>query len=237
MVEARVAMSDLIDSGSSLLRLFAGYDPRESIGFHVFSNSVLEHASAPVSIVALDSKGLPVGTNAFTYSRFLVPYLCNYQGHAIFMDGSDMLMRGDIAELDTLFDPRFAVQVVKHPDYVTQHPRKYVGTTMECDNSVYARKNWMSCAIFRCDHPVWRAITPATLAHAAGCSLLQLNPLDNADIGALPDEWNRLVDEGHPIAGAKVCHWTAGIPGFPAYANAPGADWWFAARDRMMETA
>lgn len=220
-----------------IVRLFAGFDPRESIGFAVFSDSVLEHASAPVAIVALDSKGLPVGTNAFTYSRFLVPWLCGYEGHAIFMDGSDMLMLGDIAELDALFDAQYAVQVVKHADYVTRHPRKYAGTTMECSNSVYSRKNWMSCAIFRCDHPVWRAITPDTLARAAGCSLLQLNPVADEHIGALPDEWNRLADEGQPVAGAKVLHFTAGIPAFPAYANSPGADQWFAARDRMMETA
>jgi hypothetical protein len=219
------------------VRLFAGYDPRESIGFAVFHDSVLEHASRPVSIVALDSKGLPVGTNAFTYSRFLAPYLCGYEGHAIFMDGSDMLMLGDVAELDALFDPKFAVQVVKHPDYVTQHPRKYVGTTMECDNSVYARKNWASCFVVNCAHQFWRALTPDTLAGAAGCSLLQFNPIDNAHIGALPPEWNVLADEGQPIAGAKVLHWTAGIPAFPAYANSPGADQWFAARDRMMETA
>lgn len=221
----------------STVKLFSGYDPREAIGFHVFSSSVLEHASRPVSIVALDSKGLPVGTNAFTYSRFLVPYLCGFQGHAIFMDGADMLMLGDVAELDALFDPQFAVQVVKHPDYVTRHPRKYVGTTMEAPNSVYARKNWASVMLFNCAHPYWRPLDLKTISSVAGLSLLQLVGLRASEVGALPDEWNRLFDEGHPVQGAKIGHWTAGIPAWPAYANSPGADLWFAARDRMMETA
>lgn len=220
-----------------MLKLFAGYDPRESVGFHVFCDSVLEHASAPVSIVALDSKGLPVGTNAFTFSRFLVPYLCGFEGHAIFMDGSDMLMRGDIAELDALFDDRYAVQVVKHPNYQTRHPRKYVGTTMETVNRDYAKKNHASVCIFNCGHPYWAQLNPQTLQRMAGLSMLQFGGLRPEEIGSLPDEWNRLVDEGHPVEGARVLHWTAGIPAWPAYANAPGADLWRAARDRMMETA
>jgi len=216
--------------------LFAGYDPRESIGFHVFSDSVLEHATRPVSIVALDSKGLPVGTNAFTFSRFLVPYLCGFQGHAIFMDGSDMLMLGDIAELDALFDPAFAVQVVRHADYETRHERKYVGTRMEAPNGNYARKNWASVMLMNCAHHYWRALDPETLSGAAGPPLLQFGGLKLSEIGALPDEWNRLADEGQPLAGAKVLHFTAGIPAFPAHADAPGADQWFAARERMLET-
>jgi hypothetical protein len=42
-------------------------------------------------------------------SRFLVPWLCNFKGHAIFADGSDMICLADIAELDSLFDPSKAV--------------------------------------------------------------------------------------------------------------------------------
>jgi hypothetical protein len=34
-----------------------------------------------------------------------------------------------------------------------------------------------------------------------------------------------------------VLHWTAGIPAFPHYAKAPGAEAWFAERDRMLEIA
>lgn len=226
-----------------MIRLFCGYDARESIGFHVFSDSVLEHASAPVSIVALDSKGLPQGTNAFTYSRFLVPWLCDFKGHAIFMDASDMLMLGDVAELDALFDPQFAVQVVKHDDYISRHPRKYVGTTMECANSIYTRKNWASVMVMNCEHSYWRTLDSQTLKAVSALSLLQFGGLQiedgraKAEVGALPGEWNRIVDEGQLVEGAKVLHWTAGIPGFPHYAKAPGADLWFAARGRMMEHA
>ena len=95
-----------------MINLFCGFDSREGIGFHVFASSVIQHATQPVSIIPLDSKGLPHGSNSFTLSRFLVPFLSNYQGHAIFADACDMLVTDDIAKLDELFNPNYAVQIV-----------------------------------------------------------------------------------------------------------------------------
>ncbi len=213
-----------------MLHLFCGYDAREAIGFHVFVASVIQRASVPVAVHAVGSRGGPVGTNAFTYSRFEVPKLMGYQGHAIFADASDMLMLADIAELAALADDRCAVQLVQRPDYQTRHPRKYVGTGMECENLDYARKNWASLCIFNCAAPYWR--NPRS-----GLDQLQFADLPNEQIGALPERWNRLVDEGDAVEGAAVLHWTAGAPFFPHYANAPGAGLWFAQRDNMMRAA
>jgi len=62
-----------------LIPLFCGYDPRESIVYHVLMQSILETASVPVYDVPLhvpmlkDFDGQQDGTNAFIYSRFLVP--------------------------------------------------------------------------------------------------------------------------------------------------------------------
>ncbi|UHQ21891.1 hypothetical protein LVB77_14575 [Lysobacter sp. 5GHs7-4] len=211
-----------------MIHLFCGYEAREALGFHAFVASVLSQASQPVSIVPLAEMGLPRGSNAFTLSRFLVPFLTGYRGHAIFADASDMLVTADIAELDALFDPRFAVQVVQHPNYRTRHQIKYRGTALETINTEYARKNWASVMLINCEHPAWSGITPDSLAGAKVLDLLQLVHCDGA-VGALPDCWNRLVDEGHPVEGAKLMHWTAGIPGFPAYQDAPGAEQWFSA--------
>jgi hypothetical protein len=220
-------------------QLFCGYDVREALGFHVFCASVIEHARDPVAIRALNSRCMPVGTNAFTFSRFLVPWLMDYRGHAIFADACDMLMLGDIGDLDALFDPRLAVQVVQHPSYETLHPVKYRGTAMECRNANYARKNWASLMLMNCEHPYWQAITPRTLAPHVGLPLLQLADLravgPEPTIGALPDCWNRLVDEGQATAGAQVLHWTAGMPGFTHYRHAPGAALWHAQLARMLE--
>jgi len=206
-----------------MINLFCGYDQREGVGFHVFTHSVIQRASEPVSIVPLSAMGMPEGSNTFTLSRFLVPSLMGYQGHAIFADACDMLMLSDVAELDGLFDPQYAVQVVKHPKYKTAHKIKYKGTSMECPNLNYERKNWASLMIVNCGHESWRSMN---LAETATVDALRLTHCKDEEIGELPDEWNRMVDEGHSVYGAKLMHWTAGIPAFERYKDAPGSELW-----------
>lgn len=210
-----------------MINLFCGYDQREAIGFHAFVASVIANASQPVALYPLDAKGLPQGTNTFTFSRFLVPWLMGFKGRAIFADACDMLMSGDVAELDALFDPTKAVQVVPH-DYKTRNQVKYIGTELECPNMDYPRKNWASLMLVNCEHPAWRGMTPERVREFASIptTLLGLRWMPDEAIGFLPDEWNRLVDEGHPVEGASVLHWTAGIPAFAHYAQAPGSDQW-----------
>lgn len=208
------------------IRLYVGYDQREAVGYHVFCQSVLDYASVPVSITPLTATTLETrsGSNAFTWARFAVPDLCGYAGTAIFMDGSDMLMRCDIAELVEQTQPFLAVQCVKH-QYSTKHGIKYVGTPMECPNIDYDRKNWASVMIVHCWHRAWRK---------AGGSLdsLQLRFIPDELIGELDPRWNWLADEFGPNPDAKVLHWTAGIPHFEHYRDAPHADEWLACRDR-----
>jgi len=114
-----------------MINLYVGFDEREEIGFHTFCSSVIHHATEPVSIMPLHLQCLSKlydgghrdGTNAFIYSRFLIPYIQGFNGTAIFMDGSDMLCKADIAELWAMRNPFVAVQVVPH-DYKTKHPQK-----------------------------------------------------------------------------------------------------------------
>lgn len=214
-----------------MIKLFCGYDHRESIGWHVFVHSVISRATAPVEIVPLAAMGLKQGSNAFTLSRFLIPYLCGFQGHAIFMDASDMLVRGDVADLYRMTNSNCAVQVVKHPDYKTKHRTKYRGTDMECPNTDYSRKNWASVMLINCEHPDWSRFTPDYVAAQPMIDLLQLKHCQT--IGEIPDHWNRLVDEGQELDGAKLIHWTAGGPFFELYRDAPGAGLWNEERKAM----
>lgn len=218
-----------------MIHLFCGYDERESIGFAVFAHSVIARASRPVALIPLSSMGMGEGSNTFTKSRFLVPYLMGFKGRAIFVDASDMLMFCDVAELESQFSADFAVQVVQHKDYSTRNPMKYVGTGMESENKDYPRKNWASVMLFNCAHPVWQDMTPATIS---GMSMADLLSLDfcGEDVGMLHPKWNRLVDEGQPTSG-NVLHWTAGIPAFDRYRDTPAADVWEAERRAMERTA
>lgn len=218
-----------------MINLFCGYDEREAVGFHTFCHSVVKRSSKPVRITPLAAHGLPQGSNSFTLSRFLVPYLSGFKGRAIFVDACDMLMLGDIAELDQMFNPSYAVQVVKHADYESQHARKYIGTEMECEQTNYSRKNWASVMSINCAHSAWFAATPKMLSMCRPVELLQLQYLLDKEIGTLPAEWNVLVDEGQDAEGAKILHWTAGIPKFKHYKNARGSRDWFAEFDSMTQ--
>lgn len=215
------------------LRVFVGYDQREAVGSSVFLHSLLRRASGPVSVTHLANIGLRQGTNEFTCSRFLVPWLCGFRGQAVFLDGADMLMQADICEIIRQREPGKAVQVVRH-EYRTRHPRKYVDSAMESANRDYERKNWASVMLMDCEHPAWRRMDYAEVRDAHMMDLLKLLFLRDEDIGDLDAEWNVLVDEGQESAKAKVLHWTAGIPAFPAYHDAPCAYIWRAEYESMI---
>lgn len=205
-----------------MIRIFTGYDPRESAGWHAFVQSMLDRRIL-FSLTAL--QGIQGdGSNAFTYSRFLVPEHCSFSGWAIFADGADMLLRADLNELWALRGGPEAVKVVKH-EYSTKHPRKYVGTPMESANENYPRKNWSSLILWNCAHPA-HVKHRDELRTAPGPFLHRFSWLKDEEIGELPIEWNWLADEYGGNANAKILHWTAGQPGFYHYKDAPHADEW-----------
>jgi len=236
---------------SDPIRLFCGYDAREAVGFHVFSQSVLERTSVPVSITPLTDAMKRDGSNAFTYSRFLIPWLCGFKGRALFVDGADMLLREDLVYLWDMYDPRMACQVVKH-EYKTSARRKYVGTEMEADNRDYPRKNWSSVILWNCGHYLNRCLTPEFIDMLDGAYLHRFGWLDperaipaaegleklgdriGDRLGALPGRWNVLIGEGDMPKDVALAHWTLGIPGIEHYSNAPLADEWRQTYDRMV---
>lgn len=209
-----------------MLRMFCGFDKREAIGYHVFVASCVHRVTIPVTFCPISMNGAQQGTNAFTESRFLVPYLCGYKGKAIFVDASDMICTADLAELAIELDNlKGAVAVVKH-DYKTRNKVKYIGTEMQSPNLDYKRKNWASVMLINCEHHAWQTITPQTIDTFKLIDLLQFKFIDDADIDQLPNEWNRLIDEDQNIEGAKILHWTLGTPAFEHYKDALGSDLW-----------
>lgn len=210
----------------AVIRIFTGWDQREAAGWHAFAQSVIERATQPVALTPLAFTDMQRdGTNAFTYSRFLVPYLCGFNGHAIFMDGADMIAMGDVAELWEMRDGWHPVKCVKH-DYKTKHATKYRGTEMESGNADYPRKNWSSVMLFDCGHYMNRTLTPEFIAKMDGAFLHRLTWAPDERIGELPAEWNWLCDEYGANTKAKLLHWTAGIPSIYAYRHAPHAQAW-----------
>lgn len=207
--------------------IFIGYDPREAVAYHTCVNSIIRQASKPVAIVPLalnlleDYKETHTdGSNQFIYSRFLVPHLMNYTGHAIFMDG-DMIVRGDIVELWDMRSLVADVQVVKH-DYKTRMKEKYLGSK----NEDYPRKNWSSVILWNCSSFPNRKLTPQFVQQSTGSFLHRFSWIDDDRIGELPPEWNWLPDEYGANPNAKLLHYTLGTPCFHEFATTSQADEW-----------
>jgi lipopolysaccharide biosynthesis glycosyltransferase len=209
---------------SSIIRCFVGFDPREAIAFHVFCQSVLETSSQPVAFIPLHKPllsgfdGQRDGSNAFIFSRYLVPRLCNYTGWALFFDG-DMVVKRDVAELWNLQSENIgkAVCVVKH-DYKTKSARKYIGSRLENDNKDYPRKNWSSVMLWDCAHYGNRGLDESYLSGANTQEIHRFGWLKDESIGELPHDWNHLVGEDPP-GPAHLFHYTLGIPGLKHYAD------------------
>ena len=217
-----------------MIRIVIGFDQREAVAYHTFCQSILEKASAPVSFTPLvlgSLKGFSEthtdGSNAFIYSRFLTPWLMDFNGWAIFADG-DMICLDDMAKLWALRDETKAVQVVQH-NYQTKALDKYLGNK----NENYPRKNWSSLILWNCAHPKHKLLTPEFVMKQTGAFLHRFTWLDDADVGALPKEWNWLTTEYEDNYQASLLHYTLGTPCFADYKNAEMSDVWHAAHERI----
>ena len=219
-----------------MIRVFIGYDPAETIAFGVLAHSIHARASEPVTVTPVMLSQLrgvykrshdSLQSTQFSFSRFLTPWLAGYEGWAVFMD-CDMLMRADIAELWTLRDERYAVQVVKHV-HVPKEDVKFLGAVQ----TKYEKKNWSSVMLMNCAK--CRALTPEYVNTATGLQLHQFKWLgDDGLIGGLPHGWNHLVGYDKPDPAAKLAHFTIGGPWFPEYVKSEFADEWFRERDEML---
>ena len=218
------------------IRVFIGYDTREAVAFSVLSHSIHARASSPVSITPLALTQLrgvfgrdtnPLQSTQFSFSRFLTPYLCDYAGWAVFTD-CDMLVLDDIAQLWSLRDERYAVQVVKHV-HVPKEDVKFLGAVQ----TRYEKKNWSSVMLMNCARCT--ALTPEYVNRASGLELHQFKWLAGDHlIGELPRKWNHLVGYDAPRSDASLVHFTIGGPYFEEYRGCEYAAEWFAERDAML---
>jgi lipopolysaccharide biosynthesis glycosyltransferase len=218
------------------IRVFIGFDPREDVAFSVLAHSIHRNATQPVSITPVmlsQLRGIyrrdvnPLQSTEFSFSRFLTPYLCGYEGWAVFMD-CDMLVLDDIASLWALRDERYAVQVVKHV-HVPKEEVKFLGAVQ----TKYEKKNWSSVMLMNCAKCT--ALTPEYVNSATGLQLHQFKWLEGDSlIGELPSRWNHLVGFDAPRKDASLVHYTIGGPYFEEYAGCEYAREWWRERELML---
>ena len=201
------------------MQIFIGYDPRQPIAEAVLRHSIASRSSKPIPITRLQLDQLPIvrrGLTEFTYSRFLVPYLCDYKGMGLFMD-ADMLCLDDIVHLFEEFNPEHAVQVVKNKQ----------------------RFEWPSLMLFNCEK--CKVLTPEFVDTSD-----QLFKMTWGDVGELPAEWNYCVGydpvpNESPMhftehINVNIIHYTKGIPVWPETQDCTFAEAWHTERRAMMST-
>jgi hypothetical protein len=212
-----------------MINVFIGYDSKEKIAYHVLSESILRNSTEPVKITPVFLKNVKnffqrernqISSTEFSFSRFIVPYLMNYEGWGLFMD-CDMLMKSDIAELWKLRDPKYAVQLCKH-DYIPKNKSKFLNQIQ----TVYEKKNWSSFMLMNSEK--CKKLTPEYVNNASGLELHQFKWLENESlIGSLPLEWNWLAGEYPYKENVKNIHYTEGGPYFKKSSNCDYARDWF----------
>ena len=216
------------------LKIFIGFDPVEAVAYHTLVHSITEQASVPVAITPVNLRNLrsvykrprdPKQSNEFSFTRFLVPYLCDFEGWALFMD-CDMMLRTDIAALFSLADESKALMCVKH-DYTPKYRTKYLGNVQY----TYPRKNWSSVVLWNCGHPANKILNPHYVNNAPALELHRFTHLQDEVIGELPLGWNWLVGDyvldGYPKEEIYNVHWTNFGPWLDGYEDTDFADEWF----------
>ncbi|HTQ38764.1 MAG TPA: hypothetical protein VMJ32_07035 [Pirellulales bacterium] len=212
-----------------MFRIFIGWDSRFPEPADVLAYSLRKHASIPLDIRYLKLPELrlnrahdPLATTEFTYSRFLVPNLCRYQGTALFLDHG-MLCLSDIREIAELDMTGLTLRVVKH-DYQPTSAVKMYGAVQ----TTYPRKNWSSMMLMNCEKlTLWSKDVVET---ATGAYLHRFQDIPDNQIGDLSKTWNTLDTMD---AATKLIHWTSGGPWFEQIRNCPHAEMWLQARDEM----
>lgn len=221
--------------------VFIGYDSNEANAFEVCRASLLAHATVPLHIQPLDIRALrhagmftrawffdngqfidlldgrPFSTE-FSFTRFLVPSLCQHKRWALYCD-SDFLWRDDVKHLldDRYFED--AISVVKH-DHQPTETTKMRGQAQ----ARYYRKNWSSLMLFNNAHPDTNRLTPQVVSRETGQWLHGLSWTDK--IGSIPVAWNWLAGISDPTTIPSAVHFTLGTPDMPGHENQDYADEW-----------
>ena len=212
------------------LKIFIGYDSREKIAFHVLSNSIIANATIPVSITPINLNNLkrfynrPRGKNEsteFSISRFLTPYLSNFEGYSLYLD-CDFIMLENVAKL-----LKFVAKKSNKTLWCVKHKYKPRDRTkfLKEKQFIYTKKNWSSFMLF--NNKKCKILTPKFISNAHGLDLHQFKWTSENLIGSLPKNWNVLIGEQKIPKKFNALHYTLGGPYFKKYSKCEGSKFWF----------
>lgn len=222
------------------MKVFVGWDSREDIAYQVCKHSITTRQPdaqvVPLKQHELREKGWytrsvdKLASTEFTFTRFLIPELTNFEGWALFMD-CDMILTTDIKELFDQADDDYAVMCVQH-NYTPKEGTKMDGQRQ----TVYPRKNWSSVMLINCGHPSNKKLTQDLVndPEINGAYLHRFSWLKDEEVGSLDHTWNYLVGVYDNINVPKLVHYTEGGPWFENYRDCEFNELWKVELQAMM---
>jgi len=206
----------IIRTSKEKMKIYIGFDSTCKIASDVCEYSLRRHSdNLDINLLKLSEvqnnlywREYKNQSTEFTYTRFLVPYLQDYKGWAMFCD-NDFLFLEDVKKLMSLRRSDKAVMVVKH-DY---NPIDKI----KMDNQLqtqYPKKNWSSLMLINCGHESVKKLDLSTVSEQSAEYLHQFKWLKEDEVGALPHNWNWLVNHYHEFKDGepKALHFTEGGP-------------------------
>ena len=214
------------------MKIFVGYDTREDIAYQVCKHSI-ESLCPTAEVIPLKQNELrndklywrsedKLASTEFTFTRFLIPHLMNYDGWALFID-SDIVFTENVKNLFDLADDKYAVMCAQH-DYTPKPGTKMDGQVQ----TQYPRKNWSSVVLWNCGHPSNQQVIPSMVNKETGKFMHRFSWLKDEEIGEISHEWNWLEGwykepkDGKP----KAIHFTEGGPWFKGKQDVDYANLW-----------
>jgi len=208
------------------VNIYLGYDSSHSEVFDVAEKSIhdsvakcISHGNGQeffndykVEVKKLDINAIPEYTRdyanqstEFTYSRFLIPYLENYEGFSFFID-DDYIWKYSPMSLFYFLDPDNALACVQY-DFEHHDETKMGGEK----NVSYPRKLWSSMMIFNNGHEDCKKLTPDVVNNASGQFLHQFEWTNQ--ISKIPHD--KIATEGYErtmLNSHHAVHFTRGGP-------------------------
>lgn len=199
---------------------FVGYDAREDVAYQVCKYTLEKYNDTVVVPLIQDqlrAEGIYTrekdkrASTDFSLTRYLVPYLKNYEGYSVFCD-CDFVFTNTLHTLLARLKGvgfEWSVALVKH------NYRPHTEDKMDdCRQYVYPKKNWSSFMVF--NNRNCKALTQDYVNTASPSDLHQFKWTDERDIIPIDFTYNFLVGEYEVAEGTPPIgiHYTLGGPWF-----------------------
>ena len=188
------------------LNVFVGAVERDLPAVRTLAHSITKHSSVPVHVTPLTGVRVPSprrrehrARTPFSFARFAIPELCNYEGRAVYLD-SDMLVFDDVAELATL--PFGDARVLC--TYQAEAPAAWK------DSTWFHPGRQFSVMVLDCERLDWNVETIVGGLDAGRYSysdlMFELCVAEGRIADTVPSAWNHL--ERYEPGSTKLLHYT-----------------------------